>query len=131
VGRNTAPAVALACMSLDPNTIVLVSPSDHIIRDKSAYLKVLEKAKKLAEEGNLVTFGIQPTGPETGYGYIEADGENVKRFVEKPTLEKAQEYIQSGNFYWNSGIFCFKISTFLKELSNYAPAIGPRSALCQ
>jgi mannose-1-phosphate guanylyltransferase len=123
VGRNTAPAVALACMSLDPNTIVLVSPSDHIIRDKSAYLKVLEKAKKLAEEGNLVTFGIQPTGPETGYGYIEADGENVKRFVEKPTLEKAQEYIQSGNFYWNSGIFCFKISTFLKELSIYAPAI--------
>ena len=123
VGRNTAPAVALACLSLDPNEIVLVSPSDHIIRDKVAYLKVLEKAKKLAKEGALVTFGIQPTGPETGYGYIEADGENVKRFVEKPDKVKAEEYIKSGNFYWNSGIFCFKVSTFLEELLAYAPEI--------
>lgn len=129
VGRNTAPAVALACLSLDPNEIVLVSPSDHIIRDKVAYLKVLEKAKKLAEEGALVTFGIQPTGPETGYGYIEADGENVKRFVEKPNKAKAEEYIKSGNFYWNSGIFCFKVSTFLEELLTYAPEIYQASQI--
>ena len=121
VGRNTAPAIALACLSLDPNTVVLVSPSDHVIRKKDAYLKVLEKAEKLAEAGALVTFGITPTSPETGYGYIEADGENVKRFVEKPNLEKAKEYLQSGNFYWNSGIFCFKVSTFLSELEKYAP----------
>ena len=129
VGRNTAPAVALACLSLDPNEIVLVSPSDHIIRDKVAYLKVLEKAKKLAEEGALVTFGIQPTGPETGYGYIEADGENVKRFVEKPNKAKAEEYIKSGNFYWNSGIFCFKVSAFLEELLAYAPEIYQSSQI--
>ncbi|MBP5246515.1 MAG: mannose-1-phosphate guanylyltransferase/mannose-6-phosphate isomerase [Fibrobacter sp.] len=121
VGRNTAPAIALACLSLDPNAVVLVSPSDHVIRKKEAYLKVLEKAEKLAEAGSLVTFGITPTSPETGYGYIEADGENVKRFVEKPNLEKAKEYLQSGNFYWNSGIFCFKVSTFLSELEKYAP----------
>ena len=121
VGRNTAPAIALACLSLDPNAVVLVSPSDHVIRKKEAYLKVLEKAEKFAEEGSLVTFGITPTSPETGYGYIEADGENVKRFVEKPNLEKAKEYLQSGNFYWNSGIFCFKVSTFLSELEKYAP----------
>ena len=121
VGRNTAPAIALACLSLDPNAVVLVSPSDHVIRKKEAYLKALEKAEKFAEEGSLVTFGITPTSPETGYGYIEADGENVKRFVEKPNLEKAKEYLQSGNFYWNSGIFCFKVSTFLSELEKYAP----------
>ena len=121
VGRNTAPAIALACLSLDPHAVVLVSPSDHVIRKKEAYLKVLEKAEKFAEEGSLVTFGITPTSPETGYGYIEADGENVKRFVEKPNLEKAKEYLQSGNFYWNSGIFCFKVSTFLSELEKYAP----------
>ena len=121
VGRNTAPAIALACLSLDPNAVVLVSPSDHVIRKKEAYLKVLEKAEKLAEAGSLVTFGITPTSPETGYGYIEADGENVKRFVEKPNLEKAKEYLQNGNFYWNSGIFCFKVSTFLSELEQYAP----------
>lgn len=121
VGRNTAPAIALACLSLDPNAIVLVSPSDHVIRKKEEYLKVLAKAKKLAEAGHLVTFGISPTGPETGYGYIEADGENVKRFVEKPNLEKAKEYLANGNFFWNSGIFCFKVSTFLGELEKYAP----------
>ncbi|MGM9983850.1 MAG: mannose-1-phosphate guanylyltransferase/mannose-6-phosphate isomerase [Fibrobacter intestinalis] len=121
VGRNTAPAIALACLSLDPNAIVLVSPSDHVIRKKEEYLKVLAKAEKLAEAGHLVTFGISPTGPETGYGYIEADGENVKRFVEKPNLEKAKEYLANGNFFWNSGIFCFKVSTFLGELEKYAP----------
>lgn len=121
VGRNTAPAIALACLTLDPETVVLVSPSDHVIRNKDAYLKCLERAKALAENGYLVTFGIAPKSPETGYGYIEADGENVKRFMEKPNLETAKKYIEKGNFYWNSGIFCFKVSTFLLELEKYAP----------
>ena len=78
VGRNTAPAIALACLTMDPETIVLVSPSDHVIRKKDEYKKVLLRAQELAEAGNLVTFGITPTSPETGYGYIEADGENVR-----------------------------------------------------
>ncbi len=121
VGRNTAPAIALACLTLDADSVVLVSPSDHVIRKKDAYFKCLKQAERLAENGFLVTFGITPTGPETGYGYIEADGENVKRFVEKPNLEKAKEYLESGNFYWNSGIFCFKVSTFLAELEKFAP----------
>ncbi len=121
VGRNTAPAIALACLNLDPETVVLVSPSDHVIRNKEAYGKVLERAEVLAREGNLVTFGITPTSPETGYGYIEAEGENVKRFVEKPDLATAEKYLLAGNFYWNSGIFCFKASTFLSELQKYSP----------
>ncbi len=123
IGRNTAPAIALACLSLRPDDILLVSPSDHLIRKKEAYKKVLQRAEELAKDGNLVTFGIMPTSPETGYGYIEADGENVKRFVEKPSREKAEEYLAAGNFYWNSGIFCFKVSTFLAELEMYSPDI--------
>ncbi len=121
VGRNTAPAIALACLTLDPEEIVLVSPSDHVIRKKEAYKQVLLRAQELAKEGNLVTFGITPTSPETGYGYIEADGENVKRFVEKPDLATAEKYLLAGNFYWNSGIFCFKAKTFLSELEKFSP----------
>ena len=123
VGRNTAPAIALACLTLDPEEIVLVSPSDHVIRKKDAYKAVLLRAEELAKEGNLVTFGITPTSPETGYGYIEAEGENVKRFVEKPDLATAEKYLLAGNFYWNSGIFCFKAKTFLSELAKYSPDI--------
>lgn len=123
IGRNTAPAIALACLNLDPNLIILVTPSDHVIKDTNAYLEVLEKARGLAEKGFLVTFGIKPTSPETGYGYIEADGEEVKRFVEKPDAAQAQTYVDAGNFYWNSGIFCFKASTFLDELEKHSPAI--------
>ena len=108
VGRNTAPAIALACLGLKPEDVVLVSPSDHVIRKAAAYEACLKQAEKLAKAGALVTFGITPTGPETGYGYIEADGENsecVKRFVEKPDLETAKKYVESGRFFWNSGIF--------------------------
>ena len=123
VGRNTAPAIALACLSLQPDTIVLVSPSDHVIRKTDAYEECLHKAEALAKKGFLVTFGITPTGPETGYGYIEADGEDVKRFVEKPDLETAKKYVESGRFFWNSGIFCFKASVFLNELNRYSPEI--------
>jgi len=123
VGRNTAPAIALACLELPEDEVVLVSPSDHLIKDSKSYSEAVKRAETLANEGNLVTFGLKPTGPETGYGYIEADGEKAKRFVEKPDLETAKKYISSGNFYWNSGIFCFKAGTFLDELNKYAPAM--------
>ena len=123
VGRNTAPAIALACLGLNPDDIVLVSPSDHVIRKTDAYEECLRKAEEFAKSGFMVTFGITPTGPETGYGYIEANGEDVKRFVEKPNLETAKKYVESGKFFWNSGIFCFKVSTFLDELATYSPDI--------
>ncbi len=120
VGRNTAPAIALACLALDKDEIVLVSSSDHLIKNEKAYTEVLAKAKKLAEANNLVTFGITAEYPETGYGYIEADGEDVKAFHEKPDVTTAQKYVDAGNFYWNSGIFCFKAGVFLEELQQYS-----------
>ncbi len=121
IGRNTAPAIALACMDLDPEEIVLVTPSDHLIKDETAYQDAVKRAEILANEGNLVTFGITPKYPETGFGYIEADGENVKSFKEKPDLNRAKEYLSKGNYYWNSGMFIFKAGVFLEELQKYAP----------
>ena len=142
VGRNTAPAIALACFALDAEEVVLVSPSDHLIKDEVAYAKVLQKAKELAEEGNLVTFGIKPTFAETGFGYIEADkmnvgdregsldyGFNVRTFHEKPDASTAQKYVDAGNFYWNSGMFCFKARVFLEELQKYSPKIYEASKI--
>ncbi len=129
VGRNTAPAIALACWALSSESIVLVSPSDHLVKDEVAYAKVLKEAKKLAEEDNLVTFGITPKFAETGFGYIEADGQDVKAFHEKPDKETAQKYVDAGNFYWNSGIFCFKAGVFLEELQKYAPEIYKTSKI--
>jgi mannose-1-phosphate guanylyltransferase len=123
VGRNTAPAIALSCMALDKEDIVLVTPSDHLIKNENEYQKVLQKAKKLATQGFLVTFGIKPTSPETGYGYIEANKEDVLKFHEKPDLKTAEEYLKAGNYYWNSGMFCFKVETFLNELQKHAPKI--------
>lgn len=120
VGRNTAPAIALACMALDADEIVLVTPSDHLIKNQGAYIKVLERARELASQGYLVTFGIAPTFPETGFGYIESDNEQVKAFHEKPEEETAQKYIDAGNYYWNSGMFCFRAGVFLDELTQYA-----------
>lgn len=128
VGRNTAPAIALACMSLDPNEIVLVTPSDHLIKDQHAYVQVITQAAKLASDDYLVTFGITPTFPETGFGYIEASGEDVKAFHEKPNLKTAELYVNSGNYYWNSGMFCFKAGLFLDELQKWSPAIFDASA---
>jgi len=121
VGRNTAPAIALACFALDTEEIVLVTPSDHLIKDETAYLNAVEKAEKLANEDYLVTFGITPQYPETGFGYIEADGENVLSFKEKPDALTAQSYLDAGNYYWNSGMFCFKAGVFLEELKQYSP----------
>ncbi len=123
IGRDTAPAIALACMALDREEIVLVTPSDHLIRDEVAYEKVLNRAKELAKDNYLVTFGITPTSPETGFGYIKADGYTVEAFYEKPTIELAKRYLEEGNFYWNSGMFCFKVGLFLYELNRYAPEI--------
>ncbi|NOQ29763.1 MAG: mannose-1-phosphate guanylyltransferase/mannose-6-phosphate isomerase [Helicobacteraceae bacterium] len=121
VGRNTAPAIALACLALDSEEIVLVTPSDHLIKDEVEYAKVLTQAKELAEKNNLVTFGIKPTFAETGFGYIEAKGLEVKAFHEKPDLQIAQKYVDAGNYYWNSGMFCFKAGVFLDELKKYSP----------
>jgi len=123
VGRNTAPAIALACMTLPSETVILVTPSDHLVKNSVAYLAVVERARILAEEGYLVTFGIKPNAPEIGFGYIEAKGEDVVRFIEKPSLQRAEEYLASGNFYWNSGMFCFQAGTFLEELKKYSPEI--------
>jgi len=128
-GRNTAPAIALACFALDPEEVVLVSPSDHLIKDENAYAKALQEAKKLAEDDNLVTFGIMPTFTETGFGYIEAQGNDVKAFHEKPDAKTAQKYVEAGNFYWNSGMFCFKTGVFLDELKKYAPEIYEASKI--
>jgi len=123
IGRNTAPAIALACLGLAKETIVLVTPSDHLIKDEHAYGKVLEEAKLLAKKNFLVTFGITPTYPETGFGYIEADEYNVKAFHEKPEYDVAKKYVDAGNYYWNSGMFCFKAGVFLEELKKYSPSI--------
>ena len=120
VGRNTAPAIALACLDMDPEEIVMVSPSDHLIKNKEAYNKVVGKAKLLAANDYLVTFGITPKFAETGFGYIEADREDVKAFHEKPDAVTAQSYVDAGNYYWNSGMFCFKAGLFLEELKTHS-----------
>ncbi|MFA6189045.1 MAG: mannose-1-phosphate guanylyltransferase/mannose-6-phosphate isomerase [Sulfuricurvum sp.] len=123
IGRNTAPAIALACMALPRDEIVLVTPSDHLIKDEKTYLEVLKSAKEQASLDNLVTFGITPSYPETGFGYIEAAGLDVKSFKEKPDALTAQHYIDAGNYYWNSGMFCFKAGLFLDELEKHSPEI--------
>ena len=123
VGRNTAPAIALACLALEEDELVLVSPSDHLVKDEEAYASVLQRARTLAQEGDLVTFGITPQYAETGYGYIESSNEEVKAFHEKPDAQTAQSYVDAGNFYWNSGMFCFKAGVFLEELQTHSPKI--------
>lgn len=123
VGRNTTAAVTLGCLTLKPNDIVLVTPSDHLISDEKEYSNVLRKAEILASKGYIVTFGIKPDSPDTNYGYIEAKGNDVVSFKEKPDEETAIKYLAKGNYYWNSGMFMFKASIFLNELKTYAPDI--------
>lgn len=126
VGRNTAPAIALACLSLHKDDLVLVTTSDHLVKDRVAYDKAIIEAKALAEQNNLVTFGIKPTYAETGFGYIEAgkgSGCDVLSFKEKPDIKTAQSYLAQGNYYWNSGMFCFKAGVFLSELQKHAPSM--------
>ncbi|MGO3738696.1 MAG: mannose-1-phosphate guanylyltransferase/mannose-6-phosphate isomerase [Marinomonas foliarum] len=121
-GRNTAPAIALAALEVlhhQPNdALMLVLPADHVIRDLAAFEATIKQAVELAKDDALVTFGVQPTRPETGYGYIRS-GENfsVVEFVEKPNLEKAQAYLDSGDYLWNSGMFLFRAKAFLGELA--------------
>lgn len=130
IGRNTAPAIALACMKLPYDELVLVTPSDHLIKDETEYKKVLEQAKELALKNNLVTFGITPTFAETGFGYIESvNTYDVKAFHEKPDFKTATSYLEAGNYYWNSGMFCFKAGIFLDELKKYSPEIFETSKL--
>lgn len=142
IGRNTAPAITLACLTLEKDEIVLVTPSDHLIKNQHEYEKVLNQAKQLAEDDFLVTFGIKPTSIETGYGYIETDLSNnnyfdVKAFKEKPNYELASQYFEDNvklensslplKWYWNAGIFCFKASIFLEEIKKYSPEIYQKS----
>ena len=138
-GRNTAPAAAIAALmhEHDDDTLLLVLPADHVIGDVAAFSRAVDLAIPAAREGRLVTFGIVPTAPETGYGYIQAgqagqadtangDGEvkPVDRFVEKPDFETARKYVQSGGYFWNSGMFLFSPQAYLDELHAHAPEIA-------
>ena len=130
LGRNTAPAIAVAALEATGNgadPLLLVLPSDHVIADEAAFRAAVQQAAAAAEAGKLVTFGIVPTGPETGYGYIKAaPGEGaraVERFVEKPDLETATGYVASGQYLWNSGMFLLRASRYLAELARFNPAM--------
>jgi mannose-1-phosphate guanylyltransferase len=130
VGRNTAPAIALAALSLTEgeDALLLVLAADHVIQDEAAFTKTVTNAISLAEAGKLVTFGIVAHEPNTGYGYIkkgEAQGPGfaVDAFVEKPSTEVAKEYLESGDYFWNSGMFLFKASRYLEELKKHRPDI--------
>lgn len=123
VGRNTAPAIALALMGLPRNELVLVTPSDHRITKLDEYAQAVERAAELAAQGFLVTFGIKPQYAETGYGYIEAEGEDVLSFREKPDRPTAEIYAASGRHFWNSGMFVFGAGAFLDELAAHSPEV--------
>ena len=133
MAKNTAPAIAAACCEAirqDKNAVVIVLPSDHVIADVPAFQNAVMAAVRNAEQGYLVTFGIVPTFPATGYGYVKAAGAEtvgaftLEKFVEKPCLEKAQEYLASGEYAWNSGMFVFKASAFLDELKVHNPEMA-------
>lgn len=131
VPKNTAPCVAIAAELLlkkDPDAVMIVLPADHHIEDEDTFLKILNKAVEKANEGeNLVTIGIQPTRPETGYGYIHAEKNEdksvlkVKGFKEKPNLPTAKQFIESGDYYWNSGMFVWRADTILEEFKKHLP----------
>ena len=133
-GRNTAAAVAAAALQISrthgEDTQLLVLAADHLITNTAAFEAAVAEACTLAATGRLVTFGIHPQGPETGYGYIEAEGNKVLRFVEKPSLEKARAYVDSGRFLWNSGMFCFTAGTMLAELEKHCPDILAATRAC-
>lgn len=128
-GRNTAAAIAFGALSVDRDEILFISASDHIIANEEAFKVALNKAKALANEGKLVTFGINPNEPNTGYGYICAGAEinegcyEVKSFVEKPDLATARQFLSSGGYYFNSGMFCFKAGALIDGLKEHAPNV--------
>ncbi|MBE8724529.1 mannose-1-phosphate guanylyltransferase [Flavobacterium hungaricum] len=123
VPRNTAAAIAFAAFASEPEDILLITPSDHVIEGAELYQTALREAILLAEKDYLVTFGIKPTKPETGYGYIEFENEDVIAFHEKPDLKTAAGYLKEGNYFWNSGLFCFKARKFLTELKKQEPEV--------
>ena len=138
IGRNTAPAIGLAALCLsrrDPQAMMLTLPADHIIPNVTKFTQAVSFGVKLAEAGHLVTFGIRPTRAETGYGYIQPSlrkplgsqkglsGYKVIRFIEKPTLAKAQEYVHRRSYLWNAGIFMWKVETVLEELLKHEPVL--------
>lgn len=135
LGKNTAPAIAASLQYFiqkdNQDDIVIILPSDHLIKNVEAFKQTVENAKPLAEQGYIVTFGIKPTYPETGYGYIKTSetlktGFIVDKFVEKPNLETAKQYVKSGKYYWNGGMFMGKISTFIKEFELLCPEISSK-----
>lgn len=134
VGRNTAAAIAAAALHVarhhGKDALMLVLAADHLITDQAAFAEALGKAMALAGAGKVVTFGIKPHLPETGYGYIEAEGNAVLRFVEKPSPDKAREYLASGRYLWNSGMFCFAAGTMLREMEQHCPDILSATAAC-
>ncbi|WP_243372347.1 mannose-1-phosphate guanylyltransferase [Geotalea sp. SG265] len=134
LGRNTAPAIGLAASIIayhDPDGVMAVLPADHYITDEAGFCRILSQGRETAMNGYLVTLGITPTRPETGYGYIEAENAwrghgpfPVKRFVEKPNREKALEFLEAGNFFWNSGMFLWKACTILDGISSFMPSLA-------
>ena len=134
VGRNTAPCIGLGAMHINQkydDAVMMVLPSDHLIKQKKLFVDILGQACEIAEEdGNIVTVGITPSYPETGYGYIKFLTEKkkgsafkVEKFVEKPNMEKAKEYLASGDYLWNSGMFMWKVSTILNKMQTLLPQI--------
>jgi mannose-1-phosphate guanylyltransferase len=121
--RNTAAAIAFAAIHSNPEDILLISPSDHIIERENEYVDSVTKAIALAKQDYIVTFGIVPTKPETGYGYIEYQNDDVVAFREKPDAKTAEEFLAKGNFLWNSGMFCFKAKILLEELQQFNPEV--------
>jgi mannose-1-phosphate guanylyltransferase len=125
--RNTAAAIAFAAFASEPDAILIVTPSDHIIDQMENYEAAIQEAIEKASNGFIVTFGIIPIKPETGYGYIERRGDDVLSFREKPNQTTATDFIAKGNFLWNSGMFCFKASVFLEELKSFHPEVYAKS----
>ncbi|MGO4821872.1 MULTISPECIES: mannose-1-phosphate guanylyltransferase [unclassified Flavobacterium] len=127
--RNTAAAIAFAAFASNEDDLLIITPSDHIIGNIDNYQEAIDKALLKAQEGFIVTFGIIPTKPEIGYGYIERKEDDVISFREKPNQVTAADFISKGNFLWNSGMFCFKASVFLEELKLYAPKVYEKSKI--
>ncbi len=121
--KNTAPAIAYAFQQIEGDDVFLIMPADHMIAPLEKYWEAVRKAEVLALKGDLVTFGVRPTRPETGYGYIKASGEQVEQFIEKPDIKKAQSYLESGKYFWNSGMFAFTKEAFEREAAAHCPEI--------
>jgi mannose-1-phosphate guanylyltransferase len=132
MGRNSTAAIAVAAHyalnTYGADCIILVMPADHLIADIEAFTDAVTKATKLAAQGKLVTFGVKPAFAETGYGYILANDDKVEKFVEKPDKNTAEQYVASGKYFWNSGMFCLRVGSFLEELSLLAPDIATQTA---